>query len=128
MDEIYTFALKNVLTEMENACPEMKNAFIFRGDGEIVTGDEHTPENTIVQAIDALDGLLEKADAIGGVTSITLDQSKGQLKVTSIEQIYLVTATSQEANLQYVNTVTRVLIPTVFRLIENVNPTSLKWG
>jgi len=128
MDEVYTFALKNTLDEMENACPEMKNAFIFRGDGEIVTGDNHTPENTIVQAIDALDGLLEKSDALGGVTGITLEQSKGHLKVTSIDQMYLVTATTQEANMKYVNTVTRVLIPTVLRLIENVKPTSLKWG
>jgi len=127
-DEVYAFALKNTLTEIQNICPDIKNAFIFKEDGELVAGDANTPEKTIVQVVDAFEGIFEKADSINGVEAIVLEGSKGKLIVSNIKDFYLVTVTSGKADMKYVNTVTRVLIPTVLKLAENFNPTSLKWG
>lgn len=124
--EVYSFALKNALNEIQNICPDIKSAFMFQEDGEIVAGDANTPENTVVRVIDAFDGVFEKADALGGVESITLDSSKGRVSISYMNDLYLVTVTTKKADMNYVNTVTRVLIPTVLKLIEKISPALLK--
>jgi len=125
-DEVYVFALKNTLNEIQNICPDIKNSFIFKEDGEIVAGDENTPEKTIVRLIDDFEGIFEKGDSINGIEAITLEGSMGKLVVSSVSDFYLVTVTTGKADMKYVNTVTRVLIPTVLKLVESFNPASLK--
>lgn len=125
-EEVYAFALKTTLNEIRNACPGITHLFMFKEDGEIIAGDEKTPEKTMVRVVDAFDGILEKAEAIGGVEGITLDASKGRVYVSKADDIYLVTVTSKKADIQFVNTVTRVLVPTVLKLLEKISPTPLK--
>ena len=125
-NEVYSFALKNTLNEIRNVCPDITNTFIFREDGEIIAGDEDTSEKTMVRIIDAFDGILEKAEAIGGVECITLEGNRGTLDVSHMNNIYFVTVTSTNADMKYMNAVTRVLIPTVLRLLEKICPTPLK--
>lgn len=125
-NEAYSFALKNALNEIRNVCPDIKNSFMFREDGEIVAGDENTPKKTMVRVTDAFDGILEKAEAIGGVEGITLEAGKGRVNVSCVNDLYLVTVTSKKADMNFVNTVTRVLVPTVLKLLEKISPASLK--
>jgi len=122
----YTSALKNALNEIRKVCPGINNSFMFRENGEIVAGDENTPEKTMTRVVDSFDGILEKAEAIGGFDGITLEASKGKVSVSCISDFYLVTVTSKKADMNYVNTVTRVLIPTILRLLEKICPTPLK--
>jgi hypothetical protein len=124
--EIYSFALRTTLNEIQNLCPDIKNSFIFREDGEIVAGDENTPEKTIVRVIDSFDGILEKAEALGGVEGITLESSKGRVNVCRMNGFYLVTVTMANADKNYVNTITRVLFPTVLKLVEKINSAPFK--
>jgi hypothetical protein len=125
-DEVYSFALKNTLNEIRNVCPDITHTFMFAENGEIIAADENTPEKTIIQVIDAFDGILEKADKIGGVEGITLEGSNGRVNVSCMKDMYFATVTSKKADINYVNTVTRVLIPTVLRLLEKICPTPLK--
>jgi hypothetical protein len=125
-DQVYSFALKNTLNEIQNICPDIKNSFMFKEDGEIVAKDENTPEKTVVHVIDSFDGILEKADGIGGIEGVTLDSSKGRVTISCMNAIYLVTVTSKKADMNYVNTVTHVLIPTILRLLDKINPSPLK--
>jgi predicted regulator of Ras-like GTPase activity (Roadblock/LC7/MglB family) len=125
-DEVYSFALKNTLNEIRNVCPDITHTFMFTQDGEIIATDENTHEKTIIQVVDAFDGILEKADKIGGVEGITLEGSNGKVNVSCIKDIYFATVTSKKADINYVNTVTRVLIPTVLKLLEKICPTPLK--
>lgn len=124
--EVYSSALKNALNEIRNVCPDITNTFMFKEDGEIIAGDENTPEKTIVRVVDAFDSILEKAEAVGGVECVTLEGSKGRVNVSCMDDIYLVTVTSRKADMNYVDTVTRVLIPTVLKLLEKICPTPLK--
>ncbi len=48
-NEVYTFALKNTLDEIKNACPDVSNTFIFK-DGKILAKDE-TDEETITKTV-----------------------------------------------------------------------------
>ena len=124
-NEVYSFALKNTLNEIQNVCPDVTNSFMFKEDGEIIAGDENTPEKTIAHVVDAFDGILEKADAIGGVEAITLEGSKGRVNVSHINDLYLVMVTSRKADVNYVNTITRVLVPTILKLLDKISPAPL---
>jgi predicted regulator of Ras-like GTPase activity (Roadblock/LC7/MglB family) len=125
-NEVYSFALKNTLNEIQNICPDIKNSFMFKEDGEIVAQDENTPQNVLVRLIDSFDGILEKADAIGGIEGVILNGSKGRVTISCMNDIYLVTVTSKKADMNYVKTVTHVLIPTILRLLDKINPSPLK--
>jgi predicted regulator of Ras-like GTPase activity (Roadblock/LC7/MglB family) len=125
-EEIYSFALKNALTEIGNACPDVKNSFMFKKDGEIVASDEQTQKEVAVHVVDAFDGILEKADAIGGIEGLTLEGSEGRVNVSCVDDLYLVTVTRKGADMNPVNVVTRVLIPTVLKLVEKISPAPLK--
>jgi predicted regulator of Ras-like GTPase activity (Roadblock/LC7/MglB family) len=125
-NEAYSFALKTTLNEIRNICPDITNAFIFADNGEIIAGDETTQEKIMVQVVNAFNGILDRADKIGGVECITLEGSNGRMDVSHINDIYFVTVTSKKADITYVNTVTRVLIPTVLRLLEKICPAPLK--
>jgi len=119
--EVYSFALKNTLSEIRNVCPEVLSTFIFKEDGEIVAQDESTPEKTIARVVDSFDGVLEKASAIGGVESITLLGSNGRANVSCVGDLYLVTVMSKKADEKYVSTLTHVLVPTVLKLVEKIH-------
>jgi predicted regulator of Ras-like GTPase activity (Roadblock/LC7/MglB family) len=125
-DEVYSFALKTMLNEIQTICPEIKNAFIFKEDGEIVAKDPETPENMVVHIIDAFDGFFEKTDSLGDVEAIVLDGTKGRVNVSFMGGFYFVTVASDKADTNYVSTVTRVLVPTILRLLEKINLTSIK--
>jgi predicted regulator of Ras-like GTPase activity (Roadblock/LC7/MglB family) len=125
-NEVYSFALKNALNEIQSACPEVKSCFLFNEDGDIIAGDEKTAENTIVRVVDSFDAIMEKADAIGGIENITLESANGQVSVSHMNNLYLVTVTSKNADRNLVNTLTRVLVPTVLRLVEKITPAPLK--
>ena len=125
-DETYSFALKSTLNEIQNICPDVKNSFMFTEDGEIIAGDEKTPEKTIVQVVNAFDAITEKGEAIGGVDNIVLATSRGRVNITHMNDLYLVTVTSKDADKNYVNTITQVLVPTVLKLLERISPAPTK--
>ncbi|RLI41129.1 hypothetical protein DRO59_07710 [Candidatus Bathyarchaeota archaeon] len=125
--DVYSFALKETLNEIRNVCPDINNAFVFKENREVVVGDEETSEKTVMRVVNAFDGIFEKADAIGNIESVTLECSKGRVNVSLInDDFYLLTVTSKKADINYVNTVTRVIVPTVLRLLEKIYPASLK--
>jgi len=125
-NELHRLALKNTLNEIQKACPDITNTFIFREDGKTIARDENTPEKSIVHVVNAFDGVVERSEAIGGVKSITLKGSNGRVDVSHVNDLYLVTVTSRKADMNYVNTVTRVLITTVLKLLEKIHPAPLK--
>jgi predicted regulator of Ras-like GTPase activity (Roadblock/LC7/MglB family) len=127
-DEVCAFALKTTLDEIRNICPDIRSAFVFKEDGEVIAGDANAPEKTVVRVVNAFDGIFDKASSINGVEGIVLDGGRGKVIVSSMNDLYLVTVTSNRADMKYVNTITKVLIPTILKLTEEFNPTSLKWG
>lgn len=125
-NEVYTFAIKNMLNEIRNVCPGITSTFMFREDGEIIAGDDTTSEKTMVHVVNSFDTIFEKADSIGGIEDITIEGSKGKLNITLVQDTYLVTVTSEKTDMKFMNAVTRVMIPTVLKLIETINPTPIK--
>lgn len=124
--KVYSSALKNALNEIQNICPHIKKSFIFREDGEIIAGDKKTSKKAMVRVINAFQGILEKAEAIGDVEDVTIEGNKGRVDISCMNNVYLVTVTSRKADMKYVTTVTRVLIPTLLKRLEEIRPTPLK--
>lgn len=127
-NEFYSFALKTTLNEIQNTYPDMKNSFMFAEDGEIIAQNETTSEKTIIHTVDSFDSILEKAEVLGGIDNAIIECSKGRVNITNLNGLYLVTVTSKDADKTYVNTITRVLIPTILKTIEKINPAPLKRG
>jgi hypothetical protein len=119
-NEIYSFALKSALEEIQSICPDITHTLMFREDGEIVIGGQNTPEKTVVQVVNAFDSIFEKADSIGHVERITLEGSNGRINVFFMDNMYFLTVTSNNADMNNVNIVTHVLIPTILRLVEKI--------
>ena len=124
-NEESSFALGIALDEIQKNCSGVKNAFIFSEDGETITGDGNTPEKTVVRAVDTFDSIIEKGEAIGGVEAISLGYSKGRVQVFNIDHLRFVTVTSKKADVKYVDTIARVLIPTVLRLTGKIKSVEL---
>jgi archaellum component FlaD/FlaE len=122
-NNVYAFALKSTLDEIQGICPDVSNTFIFK-DGKILAKDETTNEKSVNSTIDAFDAIKERADAIGGLEAVTIQGDNGQVKIACMNDFYLTTVLSSEADEKYVNTLTRVLIPTVIKLVEKIHPAS----
>jgi predicted regulator of Ras-like GTPase activity (Roadblock/LC7/MglB family) len=121
-NDVYSFALRNTLNEITNACPDIQNIFLFKEDGDIISGEDKAQEEAAVHAVDALDDVLEKAKTLGGVQSISLEGTKGTVNVSRINDFYLVTVVPEKADLKYINDFTNVLVPTVLKLLEKITP------
>lgn len=125
-NEIYTTALKNALEEMRNVCPEIQYAFVYNEGGEVIAGDASVPQKVMIRVVDAFNDVFERANAIGGVESITLNGSMGTVKLYHFDGHYFVLVYSAKANVGYVDTIVRVLVPTVLKVLEKLSPTPLK--
>jgi hypothetical protein len=122
-NEVYTLALASTLHEIQNACPDVTSNFIFK-DGRIIAIDKNTKEENATQTVAAYGTITERTDIIGGLETIKIQSAKGKVNITTINDIHLATVSSNEADEKYFNTLTRILIPTVIRLVEQIQPAS----
>ena len=124
----YETALKTTLTEIKNICPDIKASFIFAKDGTVVAGDAEASDITIKKALHSFQSIREKADVIGGIKKLSINGAEGNIQISQVNEMYLVTATSKNADTKYLQTITGVIVPTVLKLLKNIikAPTPLK--
>ena len=122
-NEVYFFALKSALDEIQSTYPDVSNTFIFK-DGKILAKGEGTNEKSVKSTADSFDAVKERAAPIGGVEAVTIQGAKGRVNIACMNDFYLTTVLSNEADEKYVNTLIRVLIPTVTKLVEKIHPAS----
>jgi len=123
-NEFLSFALKNTLDEMQKVCPDIKTAFAIDGNHELIARGASTPENGLVRAIELLRDVLEKAEALGGADDLNIKGMDGRVNVSRMDEIYIVTVASKNADLKYVDTIVHVLFPTVLGVLEKLGPAS----
>ncbi len=104
----------------------MQTSFLFDKEATIVAGDADTPKATLERVAGSLEGILEKADTIGGLDSIVIEGSKGNVHISYVNDMYLTMIASKKADMRYLETVGRVLIPTVIKLLDSLSSTPLK--
>jgi hypothetical protein len=119
-NEFLSFALRNTLDEMQKVCPDIKTAFAIDGNRELIARGASTPENGLVRAVELIRDVLEKAEALGGAEDLTIKGMDGRVNVSRMDEIYIVTVASKNADLKYVDTVVHVLFPTVLEVLEKL--------
>ncbi|UCD96852.1 MAG: roadblock/LC7 domain-containing protein [Candidatus Bathyarchaeota archaeon] len=122
-DETRSFALETTLNEVRNACPDVQAAFLLDKEANIIARDEETSEAAIEQMSELLNVMLEKAEAIGGLEELVIEGSKSNIHLSSIEDMYLTLVAPKKADIENLQTIPRVLIPTVIKVLDNL-PTS----
>jgi len=123
--DVYAVALKSALTEIEKICPDVSCSFIFTKDGTIVAGDSEANEEKMEKTVRSFQSIAEKAEGIGGLQTLLINGEKGNVHLSRINGMYLTLATSKNADTTLLHSVTRVIFPTLLKLLENVTPTPL---
>jgi len=122
-DEVLGFALKSTMQELQNVCPDITGNFIFK-EGNILAKDDNTNEETASQTVDAFYKITEHASIIGGIDAVSIEGVKGKVNIASLKDFHLTTVSSKKADEKYVNTLTRVLIPIVIKLAQEIQSCS----
>lgn len=123
-NEAYSTALKNALTEIKNICPDIQTSFLFDKEGTIIAGDNESPEAPLEKTVGAMEGIFDKTETIGGLDTLVINGHNGKVHISCVNNMYLAMVTSKNADMTYVQTVSRVLIPTVIKLLDNIAPTT----
>lgn len=126
-EEIYVTALKNTLAEIKNVSPDIKHSFIFTEDGTIVARDEDGENVSLKKTVHFFQSLVEKADSIGGLKSLSINGDKGKLYISRVNAMYLAITTSANADVTYLYSIVNVIVPTILKLLKTVAPTPLKF-
>jgi len=130
-EEALAVALKTALVEIKNVCPDINNAFILMDNGTIVAADEQTIDPNVEKAVNSLQSLTEKATSVDGLDNLLIDGDKAKVYVSQVNGMYSVMALSKRADLSFLRTVTGIILPTIFKVLngigpENALPTPLK--
>lgn len=120
--EVYSMALRDALDEILKVCPDIRNIFLFNKEGDIEAGDTETSEVAMFRAVTALRYILESSES-AEIENITVEGTDGKITLYCFGKHYLVTITTEHADTKYIGLVTRVLIPTVLRIVERLSPT-----
>jgi predicted regulator of Ras-like GTPase activity (Roadblock/LC7/MglB family) len=121
--DTYATALSDTLTEVRNICSDISCSFIFTKEGSIVAGDEQSVDVPIEKTVNAFQNLMEKAITIGGLYTMIVNGSKGNVHISSVNDMYLVIAASKNADMVYIHSIANVIVPTVLKLLKSIAPT-----
>ncbi len=122
-NEACNLALKNTLNEIKNVCPDISNILIFRENGEIVAKDENTTEITMNLAQETFHALAEKANALGGIESVTFSGTESKINIIQFDDLYITTVAANDADEKTISNLIRVMIPTTLKILQNIYPT-----
>ena len=119
----YAIALNNALTEIHKAYPDIKNSFIFTKTGTTLTGNQETDQQTISNVQECFGKLKETAKTIGNLESFTITTKGGELTLSNIKDMQLLMVTSKNADKTHIQSITKVIIPTILKTMETLAPT-----
>jgi len=119
-EEIYNVAIRNALSGIKNALPDLNWAFILANDGTVITGDEGSVDPNIAKAASSFQSLAERAGTIGGLDSMLINGEKNKVYVSCVNDMYLVAGLAKNADLVYFRTITSAVLPTVLKVLDSV--------
>ncbi|MEM3377567.1 MAG: hypothetical protein QW674_01300 [Candidatus Bathyarchaeia archaeon] len=120
-NNVYAFALQNTLAELQNVCPAITHALIFK-DNTLLAKTENTSQEAANNTLNAFQAIAERADAIGGIQATTIQAANGKINITRVNDFQMATILTKTADEKYINALTRTIIPIVIKLAENIAP------
>jgi len=123
--DVHAVALKSALTEIKKICPDVSCSFIFTRDGTIVAADSEANDERMEKTVHSFQSIAEKANGIGGLQALLINGDKGDVHLSRVNDLYITLVTSKNADTTLLHSVTRVIFPTVMKLLESITPTPL---
>jgi len=118
--EPYAISLNSALTEIKKAYPGILHSFLFTNTGLIVAKDLETNEEVIQNILESFDDLKEKTKTIGNIKNFNVTGKNGKLFVSNVDDMYLVFATSENIDESQINSITKIIIPTILKTVETL--------
>ena len=110
--------LQTVVDEFANLSSETTNVFIFNENGETIASDQVTTEDQTKSVAAGFANLSLKSDIIGGLENLSIQGATSQIQVARIENLNLATVSSTEADPKIINSLTRFIVPTIVKLLN----------
>jgi hypothetical protein len=120
--EAFNLALKSTLNEIRNVCPDISNILVFGENGEILAKDENTTQVTMNDTQETFRALAERATAVGGIESVTFRGTESKVNIIQVDDLYITTVSSNDADEKTVSNLPRVMIPTTLKIVQNIYP------
>ena len=124
MTQDYSAELKTVIDEFKNVSPEVTSALIFKMDGGIVVSSEAVTKKQTKTLIASFCEMADQAESMGDIENLTVQGANRQLSIRNVNNRYLATVSSKAADEKVVKTFTRVIIPTVVKLVDQISELS----
>jgi hypothetical protein len=124
--EVCLFALRNAVAEIKNVCPSITSTFIFRENGEVIAEDQEASQFVVDNAQEVHRAISEKASCLGGLESVTFKGQQNQVSVTKVDEFCIAYGASNDADERTIIGLTRVLIPTMLKLVQQIYPAASK--
>jgi len=125
-EDIWASALRTALTEVRSIYPEITRSFIFTKEGTIVAEVAQDAEVSTERTIHSFQSLIEKAGIIGGLNTFLVNGNKGVVQISRVNNMYLALSASKKADMTCIQSVARIVVPTVMKLVENIVSAPLK--
>lgn len=122
----YAIALNSAMTEIQKAYPDITHSFIFTKTGNIVTGEKETDPKTMNAVQESFENLKEKAKTIGNIKLFNINTKNGNITLSKIDDMYLVLATSKNADKSQIHAITHVILPTILKTVETLDTPHLQ--
>jgi len=119
-EEVYNAALRNALSGIKNALPDLRWSFILTNDGTVITSNEGSVDPSMAKAASSFQSLAEKASTIGGLDNMLINGENSKVYVSSVNDMYLVAGLAENADLVYFRTITGAVLPTVLQVLDSV--------
>ena len=120
MTEAYSNPLQTVLDEFKTLSPETTNVLIFKNNGQTIANTQGTTEDQTKKVIANFESISLQAQSIGGVECLSIQAGDSQLNITAMGNLYLATVSSRTANQEIVKSLTKVIIPMVVGLVDQL--------
>jgi len=124
--EPYAISLNSALTEIKKTYPGIHHSFLFTNTGLIVAKDLETNEEVIQNIFESFDDLKEKTKTIGNINNFSVTGKNGKLFLSNVDDMYLVLATSKSVDESQINSITKIIIPTILKTVETLVSTHLQ--
>lgn len=123
MEQAHSFVVKCTLNEIQRASPGLTGNFAFK-DEVIISKDNSSNEEDAIRTIKTFQNIIEKAKPVGELETLKIQSANGKVSIINVEDFYVTSIFSQEADEQNATTLTRTIIPIVAKIVEEIQPAS----
>lgn len=121
MTEAYSNPIQTIIDEIRTLSPETTDALIFRNNGQTIANTQTGTENQTKKFVANFANISVQAQAIGGIENFTIQAADSQLNIVAVEECFLATVSSQTANQEILKSITKIVVPTVVRLVNQID-------